>query len=95
VNPQDSYFERAQRDLYRMLPQGRALNAIEQAALLPLCAKYWHRGLADRDTAAVPELREGVAHLVKLSVERVEAYALAYRASEAWTQQQFTFPADA
>lgn len=54
---------------------------------------YDRRGLEDRDFAAVPELRDdGAAVLVKLTIDRVEAYALDY--SERGCSESFSFPSD-
>ena len=73
------------------------LNAIEQAGLLPLLARYRARPLEDRDTAAVGELRADGNHLLKLTIDRLPAYA-----HDHWERlhgrlpfaPSFSFPAD-
>lgn len=69
----DAYFLRAMRDAYR------PLNAIEQAALLPLQVQWRQQGSEDRFWAGVPVLRDdGAAQILPLTVERVEPHAHRY-----------------
>lgn len=69
----DSFFQHAMRQAYH------PLNAIEQAALLPLKEQYAHRGQPDLMWALVRVLREdGVAQMHVLTIERVEQYGLDY-----------------
>lgn len=78
MNPQDRFWLRTMKELYAMA-HPTPLNAIEQAALLPLLARYANLDQEDNWWAAVPVLREdGSAVVAPLYLDRVDQLAANY-----------------
>lgn len=93
MNAYDEFYRRATRDAAYF--SAGALNAAQQVKVYELRARYQQPGtfMGDKEVARIPIMRDdGAAVLVDLTVDRLDCYASAYDAHEAWTAVQFSRP---